>query len=258
MNEASVPQTVPRPVLFVTGGSRGIGRALVLAAAQAGWDVGFTYVSQAQAAEDVLQQAAQQAPQARVKAWQLDVCDPAAVDRVADEVLAHFDGVNAVVPNAGVSVNGLAYSLSDSDWRRVIDTNLSGPFYVCRAFLPELVSRRKGRILLVSSIIADGASGQAAYAASKAGLLGLARSLAKEYGPKGITTNVVAPAYFETDMTRDTMSAGLVDYANRFCPLRRLGELDELAATMLFLLSDAAGYINGETVRVSGGLDWAP
>lgn len=247
-----------RPVLFVSGGSRGIGRALVIAAAHEGWDVAFTYATQPQAAQEVIDICEREAPQARVRTWVLDVRDSKAVDRVADEVLAAFDGVDAVVPNAGISVNGLAYSLSDEDWTRVLDVNLTGPFYVCRAFLPELLSRRKGRILLVSSIIAAGASGQAAYAASKAGLIGLATSLAKEYGPKGITTNVVAPAYFETDMTRDTMSDGLVDYANRFCPVRRLGKLDELSATMLFLLSDKAGYINGETIRVSGGLDWAP
>jgi NAD(P)-dependent dehydrogenase (short-subunit alcohol dehydrogenase family) len=248
----------PRPVLFVAGGSRGIGRALVEAAAAEGWDVAFTYVSHAVAAQEVLDAVNARSPDARVRFSQLDVRDSKAVDRVADDVLTAFGRVDAVVPSAGVSLNGLAYALTDQDWRTVIDTNLSGPFYVCRAFLPELVSRRKGRILLVSSIIAGGASGQAAYAASKAGLIGLAVALAKEYGPKGITANVVAPAYFETDMTRDTMSAGLVDFANRYCPSRRLGSLDELAATMLFLISDKAGYINGETIRVSGGLDWAP
>jgi len=250
--------TPSRPLLFVTGGSRGIGRALVEAAAAAGWNVAFTYVSRAEAAREVVDAAHRLAPDAQVRCWPLDVRDSGAVDRVADEVLAAFGQVDAVVPNAGVSLNGLAYALPDADWSTVIDTNLSGAFYVCRAFLPALVAQRKGRILLVGSVIAGGASGQVAYAASKAGLIGLASTLAKEYGPKGITANVVAPAYFETDMTRDTMSAGLVDYANRFCPVRRLGALDELAATMLFLISDKAGYINGETIRVTGGLDWAP
>ena len=249
----STPRT-----LFITGGSRGIGRAATLEAVRQGWQVAFTYVSNPAGAEETIALAKEINPQANIRAWSLDVRDSAAVDAVADEVLGHFDGVDAVVPNAGVSVNGLAYALTDEDWKLVLDTNLSGAFYVTRAFLPELVARRWGRILFVSSIIADGASGQVAYAASKAGLVGMAASLAKEYGPKGITTNVVAPAYFATDMTRDTMSDALVDYANKFCPARRLGELDELAKTMLFLLSDGAGYINGETVRVSGGLNWAP
>lgn len=244
--------------VFISGGSRGIGRALVLEAARQGWDVAFTYATRADAADAVVREAAAATPAARVRAWQLDVRDSAAVDRVADEVLTAFEGLAGVVPNAGVSLNGLAYSLADEDWRTVLDTNLTGAFFVCRAFLPELVANRHGRILLVSSIVAAGASGQAAYAASKAGLQGLGMSLAKEYGQKGITTNIVAPAYFDTDMTRDTMSEGLVDYANRFCPVRRLGRLDELAQTMCFLLSDAAGYINGEVIKVSGGLDWAP
>lgn len=247
-----------RPVLFITGGSRGIGRALVEAAAAEGWDVAFTYVSRPDAAEAVVAEVKRASPEARVRFWRLDVRDSKAVDQVADEVLAEFDRVDAVVPNAGLSLNGLAYALTDQAWSDVIDTNLSGSFYVCRAFLPTLVAQRMGRILLVGSVIAGGASGQIAYAASKAGLVGLAATLAKEYGPKGITANLVAPAYFETDMTRDTMSAGLVDYANRFCPVRRLGTLDELAATMLFLISGKAGYINGETIRVTGGLDWAP
>lgn len=244
--------------VFISGGSRGIGRALALEAARQGWDVAFTYSTRADAADEVVRAAAEAAPAARVRAWQLDVRDSAAVDRVADEVLGAFGGVHGVVPNAGVSLNGLAYTLGDDDWRTVLDTNLTGAFFVCRAFLPELVANRAGRIVLVSSIVAAGASGQAAYAASKAGLQGLGMSLAKEYGPKGITTNIVAPAYFDTDMTRETMSEGLVDYADKFCPVRRLGRLEELAQTMCFLLSDAAGYINGEVIKVSGGLDWAP
>lgn len=247
----------PRTV-FISGGSRGIGQAVVLESIRQGWQVAFSYVSNSQAADDTIALAKEINPDAMIRAWALDVRDSKAVDTVADEVLSHFNGIDAVVPNAGVSLNGLAYSLTDDDWSRVIDTNLSGAFYVCRAFLPELVANRWGRILFVSSIIAGGATGQVAYAASKAGLIGMATALAKEYGAKGITTNVVAPAYFATDMTRDTMSEGLVDYANKFCPLRRLGKLEELAQTMLFLLSDAAGYINGETVKVSGGLDWAP
>jgi NAD(P)-dependent dehydrogenase (short-subunit alcohol dehydrogenase family) len=250
--------TTSRPVLFISGGSRGIGRALAVAAASEGWDVAFTYVSRPEAADEVVAAIKEQAPEAQVRHSPLEVRDSKAVDQVCDDVLTAFGRVDAVVPNAGVSLNGLAYGLTDEQWGSVIDTNLTGAFYVCRAFLPELVSRRKGRILLVGSVIASGGSGQAAYAASKAGLVGLGASLAKEYGPKGVTTNIVEPAYFETDMTRDTMSAELVDYTNRFCPVRRLGALDELAATMLFLISDKAGYINGETVRVTGGLDWAP
>lgn len=242
--------------LFVTGGSRGIGAALVLDAARAGWDVAFTYVRHAEEAERVAAGARETGR--RVRAYALDVRDSAAVDAVADRVLADFDGVDAVVCNAGVSLNGLAYTLPDEDWRTVIDTNLTGSFHVCRAFLPELVARRGGRIVLVSSVTASGATGQAAYAASKAGLHGLGATLAKEYGQKGVTTNVVAPGYFDTDMTREGLSDDVAGFALRYCPARRLGELRELTRTILFLCGPDAAYVNGAVLPVTGGLDWAP
>jgi NAD(P)-dependent dehydrogenase (short-subunit alcohol dehydrogenase family) len=252
--------------LFITGGSRGIGAAVVLAAARSGWNVGFTYATREDAAKEVAQEAEAAANEvaaasggAEVRYWKLDVRDAAAVDAVADEVIATFDGVHAVVCNAGVNLNGLAYGMEDQEWRIVIDTNLTGTFHVCRAFLPELVAAREGRIIVMSSITAGGASGQIAYASSKAGLQGLAKTLAKEYGPKGITTNVVVPGYFETDMTRgEAMAESLKEFAIDYCPLRRLGELDEVAETILFLASDGAGFINGAVIPVTGGLDWAP
>jgi 3-oxoacyl-[acyl-carrier protein] reductase len=245
-------------VLFVTGGSRGIGAALVLEAVRQGWDVAFTYRGNEEGAAATVESAREVATDLRVRAWQLDVRDAGAVDRVADEVVERFDRVDAVVCNAGRSTQGMAYATLDEEWMSVIDTNLSGSFRVCRAFLPELVARRRGRIVLLSSVIARGGSGQIAYAASKAGIEGVAATLAKEYGPKGVTTNVVTPGYFDTDMTRATMSEELSSFALRYCPLRRLGGLDELAQTILFLCGDGAGFINGANVRVTGGLDWAP
>jgi len=244
--------------IFVSGGSRGIGRAIVTCAAKAGWNVAFSYVTRRDMAESLMVKLANDVPDIAVKAYALDVCDADAVDAVADAVLTDFDGVQAVVPSAGISINGLASSLSNANWNTVINTNLTGAFHVCRAFLMEMVAQRDGRIVLISSISATGASGQAAYAASKAGLEGLGKALAKEYGPKGIRTNIVIPGYFDTDMTRETMSTQLSEYAIQYCPLRRLGELDELANTVLFLISEGGGYINGESIRVTGGLDWAP
>jgi NAD(P)-dependent dehydrogenase (short-subunit alcohol dehydrogenase family) len=252
--------------LFITGGSRGIGAAVVVEAARAGWNVAFTYAAREDAAREVADLARAAAGEAgrngsaeRVRYWPLDVRDAEAVDAVADQVISAFDGVHTVVCNAGVNMNGLAYAMQDHDWRTVIDTNLTGTFHVCRAFIPELVAARQGRILVMSSITAEGASGQIAYASSKAGLQGLARTLAKEYGPKGVTTNVVVPGYFETDMTRgEGMAASLKTFALEYCPLRRLGDLEELARTILFLASDGAGFINGAVIPVTGGLDWAP
>ena len=243
--------------MFVTGGSRGIGASIVEHAAASGWEVGFTYVNNEAAAKSVAESARRHGT--KVEYWPLDVRDSTAVDAVADEMALAFDGVDAVICNAGVNINGLAYSMSDDDWSTVIDTNLTGTFYVCRAFLPELVANRGGRILMMSSITATGASGQIAYSASKAGLQGMAQTLAKEYGPKGITTNVLVPGYFDTDMTRgDGMADTLREFAVTYCPQRRLGELDELAATVMFLCSSGAGFVNGAVIPVTGGLGWAP
>lgn len=247
-----------RRTLFVSGGSRGIGKALVVEASRQGWNVAFTYARDEVAAASVVALVRDVAPQAVVKHFRLDVRDSEAVDAVAAAVTTELGGIDAVVANAGVSINGLAYSVTDEDWDEVLSTNLSGAFYVCRAFLPDLVAKRSGRILLVSSVTAEGASGQVAYAASKGGLIGLGKALAKEYGPKGVTTNIVVPGYFETDMTRETMSSNLSEFAIQYCPLRRLGGLEELAHTMCFLLSNGAGFINGAEIRVTGGLDWAP
>ncbi len=247
-----------RPVVFISGGSRGIGAALVLEAARAGWDVAMTWHTQRDAAYEVVAAAAQAAPDARVKTWQLDVRDPAAVDRVVAQAIDTLGGLQAVVCNAGISHNGLAFTLDDSDWNAVLDTNVGGAFRLCRAVLPELLAQRHGRILLLGSLAAQGATGQVAYATSKAALVGLAGTLSKEYGRRGVTTNVVVPGFFETDMTREQLSEANREHALRYCPVGRIGQLQELARTMVFLLSDPAAYINGASIPVTGGLGWVP
>jgi NAD(P)-dependent dehydrogenase (short-subunit alcohol dehydrogenase family) len=244
--------------MFITGGSRGIGAALVVEAARCGWDVAFTYRRAGTDASRVAQQAEAARPGGRYAAFALDVRDPTAVDAVADRVLERLDGIDAVVCNAGITSNDLAYAMTDEAWHDVVDTNLGGSFRVSRAFLPELVSQRAGSIVMMSSVVAEGASGQAAYAASKAGLHGLANTLAKEYGPKGVRANVVVPGYFETDMTRADMSGQLREFATAYCPQRRMGALSEVCAAILFLAGDASAFVNGTTIRVTGGLDWAP
>lgn len=244
--------------MFITGGSRGIGAALVTAAAEAGWDVAFTYRAAKGPADETLARARAARPDGTYAALELDVRDATAVDAVADEVLDRLGGVDAVVCNAGITQNDMAYAMTDEVWDDVIATNLSGSFKVSRAFLPELVAARGGSIVMLSSVVAAGASGQAAYAASKAGLHGLASTLAKEYGPKGVRTNVVVPGYFETDMTRAQMSPQLRQFATAYCPQRRMGELAEVCAAILFLAGPQSTYVNGTTIRVTGGLDWAP
>jgi NAD(P)-dependent dehydrogenase (short-subunit alcohol dehydrogenase family) len=245
-------------VFFVTGGSRGIGAAIVLQAARSGHDVAFTYVDDENAALDVVRKALEIRPDGRCRAYRLDVRKSPDVDKVGAEVLADFDSVEVVVTNAGINRNGLIVSMSDENWQNVIDTNLSGAFYVCRFFLPTFLTNRFGRFILISSLGAGGVSGQGNYAASKAGLLGLSGTLAKEYGKKGITSNVISPGFFETDMTRTEWSKENSKFWIEYCPLGRLGETPEIADLVMFLASPGAAFINGQNIRVNGGLDWAP
>jgi len=245
-------------VFFVTGGSRGIGEAIVLDAIREGHDVAFTYLNRHEQALQVIERARCLRPEAKCRAYQLDVRDSSAVEKVGDQVLDEFETVHAVVANAGVNVNNLAVSMSDEEWRTVIDTNLSGAFYVVRYFLSTFLGTGFGRIILVSSIGAYGVSGQANYAASKAGLLGLSAALAKEYGRKGITSNVIVAGFFDTDMTREGMSESNRNFWLQYCPAGRVGELGEVSKAVLFLASDTASFVNGQAIGVTGGLDWAP
>jgi NAD(P)-dependent dehydrogenase (short-subunit alcohol dehydrogenase family) len=245
-------------IFFVTGGSRGIGAGIVLAAVREGHDVAFTYREQKAAADDVVAAAREIDPAREVRAYALDVRDSSAVDEVGDRVVEDFGTVEVVVANAGVNHNGLVASMSDEDWHAVIDTNLTGTFYVCRQFLPTFLANGFGRFVLMSSLGNSGVSGQAGYAASKAGLLGLSATLAKEYGRRGITSNVVSPGFFDTEMTQAGMSADNREFWLRYCPAGRVGQVSEVAGVVLFLASEAAAFTNGQAIAVNGGLDWAP
>jgi NAD(P)-dependent dehydrogenase (short-subunit alcohol dehydrogenase family) len=243
---------------FVTGGSRGIGRALVLEAIRAGHDVGFTYRVNPALAESVAEEAGRIRPGARCRAYELDVRESAAVERVGDAFLEDFDRVDVVVPNAGITKGGLLFSMSDEDWDEVIRTNLTGAFYVCRQFLPAMLARRFGRFILVSSLAHEGLTGEASYCASKAGLHGLSAAIAKEYGRKGITSNVVVLGFFDTDMTRNGVSQLNAEFWAQHCPLGRVGDVRDVASAILFLASDGGSFINGQVLPITGGLDWIP
>jgi len=245
-------------VFFVTGGSRGIGAAIVLDAVQAGHDVAFTYRGGVDAAKKVEEQAKALAPERKVKSYQLDVKNSAEVERVADMVLDDFDTVHVVVPNAGININNLVVRMTDEEWNDVIATNLTGAFFVARQFLSTMIGNRFGRIIFISSLGAGGVSGQANYSASKAGLIGLSNAIAKEYGNRGITSNVVSPGFFDTDMTREGMSEGNKDFWLKHCPARRIARPDEMGGIVTFLASEKASFINGQVIGVNGGLDWAP
>ena len=247
-------------IFLITGGSRGIGADLVVRAAQQGHDVAFTYNANKDRADEVIARAKDASPDVSVRAYKLDVRNHDEVDSVVDSVVDDFDTVDVLVNNAGVTRDNLVAQMSNEEWDEVIATNLTGPFYMCRAILTTMLAARFGRIINISSVVIGGATGQANYCAAKSGIHGLTKALAKEYGRKGITANVVVPGFFETEMTVDTMPQGLRDFWKTYSlvPKGRGGDLAELNACILFLASKEAAFINGQELRVTAGLDWTP
>ena len=243
---------------FVTGGSRGIGRAIVLRLVKEGIPTAFTYVGNEAAMRETLAMAREPGSAVAVRAYRMDVKDSAQVEQVAEQVIEEFRTVGVVVNNAGIVRNNVAAMMSDEDWLEVIAADLSGPFFVIRSFLAHMMGKRWGRIINISSLAQEGSSGQANYAAAKAGLIGLTKTLAREYGPRGITSNVVTVGYVETDMTENHMASKLQQIWMEYCPLKRVGTAEEIASLVRYLSTEEAGFINGEVIRVAGGLSYAP
>ena len=244
--------------VLVTGGSRGIGREIVLRFVREGWGVAFSYAGNEAAANETIALARDIDAGRVVKAYKLNLCDRAAIERVGEQVLADFDEMHALVNNAAIVRNNAAVVMSDEEWDEVIAANLTGPFLLMRAMTMHFLSNRFGRIVNISSLAEGGCSGQANYAASKAGLTGLTMTFAKEYGPKGITSNIVTVGYVPSDMTKDNMAEQLHQFWMKHCPLKRPGKGEEIADLVHFLCSERGAFINGERIRVSGGLTYAP
>ena len=239
-------------VALVTGASRGIGRACAIALAEGGWAVAVGYRSgEAEAAETL---AGVEGAGGKGGTVHIDVADEASVAEAFGEVTSSLGPVAGLVNNAGVSRDGLALRYPTEDWDRTLQTNLRGAFLCSRMALREMLKTRWGRIVNVSSAVAlRGNPGQAAYAASKAGVIGLTRSLAREVGSRGITVNAICPGFVETDMTgasTDRALQALIDAT----PLGRPGTAAEVAAAVRFLLSEEASYVNGAVLAVDGGL----
>jgi 3-oxoacyl-[acyl-carrier protein] reductase len=251
-NSSSAP--LQQKVALVTGASRGIGKAIAVALSRAGARVACVATSAERCAETV---AAIAAEGGEASAHGVDVADTAAVAALVEEVARLHGSLDLLVNNAGVTRDQLLLRMSEEDFDRVIDVNLKGTWNFTKA-ATRLLMKRRGRIVNVASVVGiTGNAGQANYAASKAGLHGFTQSLAKEYGRKGITANVVVPGFFDTDMTRETMPQAAKDYWQQYCPMPkgRMGTLAELAATVLFLATGGS-FINGQVVPVTGGLDW--
>lgn len=237
-------------VALVTGASRGIGRAIAQKLARDGFDVAVTYSSDADGAAETVKLVESERDGARAIALRADVCDVEAVDNAFTEIAEQLGPVAVLVNNAGVRHDNLAVRMSDEDWRATIDANLTGAFNCTRTALRGMMRERWGRIVMVSSVSGmHGNPGQAAYGASKAGLIGLARTLAKEYARKKITVNSVAPGPVATAMTE-----GLVDRLIDEVPAGRAGTPEEVAAAVGFLASEEAAFITGVVLPVDGGM----
>jgi 3-oxoacyl-[acyl-carrier protein] reductase len=228
---------------LVTGGSRGIGRAIALELARAGANVVVGYRSGAEEAQTIAQEAGGRAVEA-------DVSDPEQAKRLVDEA----GDLDILVNNAGVTRDGLLARMPDADWRDVLETNLSSVFYTCRAVTRGMMKKRAGSIVNVSSIVGvHGNWGQTNYGASKAGIIGFTKSLARELGSRGVRANVVAPGYVNTRLT-DVLPDEAKEAMLANTPLGRLGDPEDVAGAVRFLCSDEAAFITGEVLLVDGGL----
>jgi 3-oxoacyl-[acyl-carrier protein] reductase len=239
-------------VALVTGGSRGIGRAIACRLAQAGASVVITYAQQAAQAEETLERIRREGGTA--SAEQFDVGDPEATRAAMDRIVDREKRLDILVNNAGVAVDGLVVRLREEDWERALRVNLTGVFHCTRAALRTMMRARYGRIVNLTSVVAAmGNTGQAAYAAAKAGVIGFTRSMAREVSSRGITVNAVAPGFIETDMTGGLDEAQRGFYAS-VIPAGRMGRPEEIASAIEYLASPDAAYVTGHVLHVNGGL----
>jgi 3-oxoacyl-[acyl-carrier protein] reductase len=237
---------------LITGASKGIGRKIAEKFAEHGANVAFTYLSsveKGQALEQELQNAG-----TKVKGYRSDASKFDEAEKLINDVVADFGGLDIVVNNAGITKDGLLMRMSEEAWDDVINVNLKSVFNVCKAASKVMMKARKGSIINMSSVVGvQGNGGQANYAASKAGIIGFSKSLAKEMGSRNIRTNVVAPGFIRTEMT-DVLDPKVVQGWEENIPLKRAGEPDDVANVCVFLASDMSAYVTGQVLSVCGGM----
>ena len=239
-------------IAVVTGASRGIGKAIAMKFAQLGATVVINYNGSAQKAEEVKQSIIADGGRAVIK--QCNVADYDACEAFIKEVIDQFGRIDILVNNAGITKDGLIMRMSEEDFTNVVDVNLKGTFHCIRFASRQMMKQRSGRIINMSSVVGiSGNAGQINYAASKAGVIGMTKSAAKELASRGITVNAIAPGYIETDMT-NVLSDKVKEETMKQIPLGRLGQTGDIAAAAAFLASDEAGYITGQVLAVDGGM----
>ena len=239
-------------IAFVTGASRGIGKAIALALAEAGADVAINYAGNKAAADEVVN--AIEAMGRKTLLLQGDVAQTEVCAEMVDAVVKEFGRIDILVNNAGITRDTLLMRMKEEDWDAVLTPNLKGVFNCTKAAIKYKMKQRTGRIVNISSVVGVmGNAGQANYAAAKAGCIGFTKSVAKEVAARGITVNAIAPGFIKTDMT-GVLPEKVITAMEANIPLARLGETEDIAKAVLFLVSDSANYITGQTLHVDGGM----
>lgn len=240
-------------VAIVTGGARGIGRAIALELAKAGARVVVNYAGRADKAKETVALIREAGGEG--VAVQADVSQASDVDRLVQTTIEHYGKIDILVNNAGITRDTLLLRMKEADWDAVLDTNLKGVFLCTKAVSKGMLKQRSGAIVNISSVVGlSGNAGQANYAAAKAGIIGFTKSIAKEFAPRGIRVNAVAPGYIFTDMT-ETLAQEVRDEILRGIPLGRVGSPEDIARVVRFLASPEAVYITGQTLCVDGGME---
>lgn len=238
---------------LVTGATRGIGRAIALKYAAEGANVAFTYRSQHEAAQSLTEEI--EALGAKAKGYASDAADFGQAHNVVSEVVKEFGSIDILVNNAGITKDGLMMRMEEKQWDAVIDTNLKSAFNFIHACTPFMEKQRKGSIINMSSVVGvSGNAGQCNYSASKAGLIGLAKSMAKEMGPRGIRANCIAPGFIITDMT-SSLPEKVREEWEKTIPMRRGGTPEDVANVALFLASDLSSYVSGQVINCCGAMN---